>query len=80
MLRACACVVDVLSGHRWAIPNGCVSMEGGSNAAEYDVVICGAGYAGVCCARHLKLKRPELRVALVDQKDSCDREDGKWKA
>jgi hypothetical protein len=35
---------------------------------EYDVVIMGAGYAGVCQARHLLLKIPNIRIAIV----------GKW--
>ena len=33
---------------------------------EYDVVIMGAGFAGVCQARHLMLKVPGIRIALVD--------------
>jgi 2-polyprenyl-6-methoxyphenol hydroxylase-like FAD-dependent oxidoreductase len=33
---------------------------------EYDVVIMGAGFAGLCQARHLKLKIPNIKVALVD--------------
>ncbi|BAZ70622.1 hypothetical protein NIES4106_54170 (plasmid) [Fischerella sp. NIES-4106] len=33
---------------------------------EYDVVIIGAGYAGVCQARHLLLKVPNIRLAIVD--------------
>jgi len=33
---------------------------------EYDVVIMGAGYAGVCQARHLLLKIPNIRLAIVD--------------
>jgi flavin-dependent dehydrogenase len=33
---------------------------------EYDVVIMGAGYAGVCQARHLLLKIPNIRIAIVD--------------
>lgn len=35
-------------------------------ALEYDVVIMGAGYAGVCQARHLLLKIPNIRIAIVD--------------
>lgn len=34
--------------------------------SEYDVVIMGAGFAGVCQARHLMMKIPNIRVALVD--------------
>lgn len=33
---------------------------------EYDVVIMGAGFAGVCQARHLMLNIPDIRVAIVD--------------
>lgn len=33
---------------------------------EYDVVIMGAGFAGNCQARHLLLKNPELKIALID--------------
>ncbi|MEH2252329.1 NAD(P)/FAD-dependent oxidoreductase [Nostoc sp.] len=33
---------------------------------EYDVVIMGAGYTGVCQARHLLLKIPNIRLAIVD--------------
>jgi flavin-dependent dehydrogenase len=33
---------------------------------EYDVVIMGAGFGGVCQARHLMLKIPNIRVAIVD--------------
>ncbi|HEY9802381.1 MAG TPA: tryptophan 7-halogenase [Leptolyngbyaceae cyanobacterium] len=33
---------------------------------EYDVVIMGAGYAGVCQARHLLLKIPNIRLAIID--------------
>lgn len=33
---------------------------------EYDVVIMGAGFAGICQARHLMLKSPNLKVALID--------------
>jgi|GEM_PF-444594 len=34
----------------------------------YDVVIMGAGIAGLCQARHLLLKVPGLRIAIVDPK------------
>jgi len=33
---------------------------------EYDVVIMGAGFAGVCQARHLLLNVPGIQVAIVD--------------
>jgi 2-polyprenyl-6-methoxyphenol hydroxylase-like FAD-dependent oxidoreductase len=32
----------------------------------YDVVIVGAGFAGSCQARHLLLKIPNIRIALID--------------
>ncbi|BAZ47501.1 hypothetical protein NIES4103_01020 [Nostoc sp. NIES-4103] len=33
---------------------------------QYDVVIMGAGFAGVCQARHLLLNIPNISVALID--------------
>jgi flavin-dependent dehydrogenase len=33
---------------------------------EYDVVIMGAGLAGLCQARHLMLKVPNIKIALID--------------
>jgi flavin-dependent dehydrogenase len=33
---------------------------------EYDVVIMGAGFAGLCQARHLMLNIPNLKIALID--------------
>ena len=33
---------------------------------EYDVVIMGAGFAGLCQARHLLLNVPNIKIALVD--------------
>jgi flavin-dependent dehydrogenase len=41
-------------------------MQTIDQALEYDVVIMGAGYAGVCQARHLLLKIPNIRIAIVD--------------
>ena len=37
-----------------------------TESLEYDVVIMGAGFAGLCQARHLMLKVPGIRIALVD--------------
>jgi len=34
--------------------------------ADYDVVIMGAGMAGLCQARHLMLNIPNLKIALID--------------
>jgi flavin-dependent dehydrogenase len=33
---------------------------------EYDVVIMGAGFVGVCQARHLLLNIPNIKIALID--------------
>lgn len=33
---------------------------------KYDVVIMGAGFAGNCQARHLLLKNPNIKIALID--------------
>lgn len=33
---------------------------------EYDVVIMGAGFAGLCQARHLLLNIPNIKIALID--------------
>ena len=32
----------------------------------YDVVIMGAGFAGLCQARHLMLKVPDIKIALIE--------------
>ncbi|MBW4556221.1 MAG: tryptophan halogenase [Trichormus sp. ATA11-4-KO1] len=37
-----------------------------SQSHEYDVVIMGAGFAGLCQARHLMLNIPNIKVALID--------------
>ncbi|MEC4986301.1 MAG: tryptophan 7-halogenase [Oscillatoria sp. PMC 1068.18] len=37
-----------------------------TNTEVYDVVIMGAGFAGLCQARHLLLKIPGIKVALID--------------
>jgi len=37
-----------------------------TNTNEYDVVIMGAGFAGVCQARHLLLNVPNIKIALID--------------
>jgi flavin-dependent dehydrogenase len=41
-------------------------MNIAAQSLEYDVVIMGAGFAGVCQARHLLLNIPKIRVAIVD--------------
>lgn len=37
-----------------------------TQSLEYDVVIMGAGFAGLCQARHLILNIPNIKIALVD--------------
>lgn len=39
-----------------------------SSDEPFDVLIMGAGFAGLCQARHLQLKTPGLRIGLVDPK------------
>ncbi|WP_013334440.1 NAD(P)/FAD-dependent oxidoreductase [Gloeothece verrucosa] len=41
---------------------------------EFDVVIMGAGFAGICQARHLMLTIPNLKIALIDPRPE-DRQD-----
>jgi len=41
-------------------------MNSTTQLTEYDVVIMGAGFAGLCQARHLLLNIPNIRVAIVD--------------
>lgn len=37
-----------------------------TQSPEYDVVIMGAGFAGLCQARHLLLNIPNIKIAIVD--------------
>lgn len=37
--------------------------------AECDVLIIGAGLAGLCLARHLLLEKPDLRILMLDRQD-----------
>ena len=37
-----------------------------TQSQEYDVVIMGAGFAGLCQARHMMLNIPNVKIALVD--------------
>ena len=39
-----------------------------SATKPFDVLIMGAGFVGLCQARHLMLKTPGLRVGLIDPK------------
>lgn len=41
---------------------------------EYDVAIMGAGFAGLCQARHLLLNIPNIKVALIDPRPEQRRE------
>ena len=38
-----------------------------SSADTYDVVICGAGLAGLTLGRHLRVTLPDLSVCLIDK-------------
>ncbi len=49
-----------------------------NQSLEYDVVIMGAGFAGLCQARHLILNIPNIKVALVDPRPE-DRPDNDLK-
>lgn len=40
--------------------------SGETKTKDYDVVIMGAGFAGICQARHLVLNVPGVKVALID--------------
>jgi flavin-dependent dehydrogenase len=44
-----------------------VATENISADTTYDVVICGAGLAGLALARQLKLELPQLTVAVIDR-------------
>ncbi|MEA5568505.1 NAD(P)/FAD-dependent oxidoreductase [Anabaena sp. UHCC 0399] len=37
-----------------------------TQSPEYDVVIMGAGFAGLCQARHMLLNIPNIKIALID--------------
>jgi flavin-dependent dehydrogenase len=39
---------------------------------EFDVLILGAGMAGACLARQIRLEKPELSVALLEKKTDFD--------
>lgn len=36
-------------------------------STEYDVIICGAGIAGLCLARQLRMSSPDLSILLLDR-------------
>jgi flavin-dependent dehydrogenase len=48
------------------------------HTSRHDVVIMGAGFAGVTLARHLLLREPGLRIALIDPR-GADRDDNDLK-
>ncbi len=43
--------------------------------SEYDVIVMGTGFAGNCQVRHLLLKIPNIRVALIDPRLEQDLEE-----
>jgi flavin-dependent dehydrogenase len=43
-----------------------MSVNNTTQSQAYDVVIMGAGIAGVCQARHLLLNIPNIKIALID--------------
>ena len=45
-----------------------------TDQSNFDVVIMGAGFAGICQARHLLLNIPGIRIALIDPRPE-DRQD-----
>ena len=49
-------------------------MQTNQATYEYDVIIMGAGFAGICQARHLQLNIPGIKIALIDPRPA-DRQD-----
>ncbi len=41
-------------------------LTNNTQSQTYDVVIMGAGMAGICQARHLLLNIPNIKIALID--------------
>ncbi|BAZ23672.1 hypothetical protein NIES4073_45610 [Kalymmatonema gypsitolerans NIES-4073] len=46
-----------------------------TQVSEYDVIVLGTGFAGNCQVRHLLLKIPNIRVALIDPRLEEDLEE-----